>query len=90
MAIMWIELEWTDEDIDHIRRHHIEPNEIDSIFRSKIYYKRRREFYDLLGKTHGGRILFVVLEELWGDVYRVAMARDATPAEKSLYVRRAK
>ncbi len=87
---MEITLEWTDEDIDHIRRHNIEPEEVESIFESKIYYKRRKEFYDFLGMTKGGRILFVVLEKLEGNTYRVAIARNATSTEKGLYVKRAR
>jgi uncharacterized DUF497 family protein len=87
---MKITLEWTEEDINHIRKHNIEPKEIESIFDSKVYYKRRKDFYDFLGRTKGGRILFVVLERLKADTYRVAIARDATSTEKNLYVRRAK
>jgi uncharacterized DUF497 family protein len=40
--------------------------------------------------TRAGRILFVMLERLGQDTYRVVMARDATDSEKNLYVRRAK
>jgi len=83
-------IEWTDEDIDHIRKHNIEPAEVESIFESRLFYKRREGFFDFLVKTRGGRVLFVVFERLWEKTYRVVMARDATPSVKNLYVRRAR
>ncbi len=87
---MRIRIVWTKEDINHIRKHNIEPIEIESIFESRIYYRRGGDFYDFLGRTRTGRILFVILERLGQDTYRVVMARDATDSEKNLYVRRAK
>lgn len=37
---MRIRIVWTDEDINHVRKHNIEPGEIESIFESRIYYRR--------------------------------------------------
>ncbi len=85
-----ITLEWTDEDIDHVRRHNIDPREVESIFGSKIYKKKKSGQVQLLGKTIGGRILFMVLERTGRRLYRVITAREATVSEKSLYVKRAK
>lgn len=87
---MEIELEWTDEDIDHIRRQDIEPEEVESVFNHKFYPTKRKNFVDVLGRTNGGRILFVVLEMTADDKLRVAFARDATKSEKDLYKRKAK
>jgi uncharacterized DUF497 family protein len=87
---MKIRIVWTEEDINHIRKHNIEPGEIESIFESKIYYRRRGNFYDFLGRTRNGRFLFVVFERLEVNTYRVVMARGATISEKNLYVKRAK
>ncbi len=87
---MEIFIEWDEEDINHIRKHNVSPREVESIFESKIFYKRRKGYYDILGKTDSGRFLFVVLDRLGANVYRVAIARDASDSEKDLYVRRAK
>ncbi|MFH1774375.1 MAG: hypothetical protein ABH874_05400 [Methanobacteriota archaeon] len=86
---MEITIEWTEEDVDHIRKHNVEPNEVESIFGFKYYHRKRGNFIDVIGRTSGSRILFVVLE--WrGQEYRVAFARDADVSEKNLYKRKAK
>ncbi len=79
---MKITLEWTDDGIDHIRRHNIEPGEIEELLSSKLYRKKRGAYLELLGKTLDGRILFVVIERLEAYRYRVVIARDATFTEK--------
>jgi uncharacterized DUF497 family protein len=81
---MKIRIVWTEEDIDHIKKHGIEPGDVESIFESKIYYRGRGVFYDFLGRTKGGRVSFVVFERLEANTYRVVMARDATSSEKDL------
>lgn len=87
---MGFELEWTDDNIDHIRKQNIEPEEVESVFDHKFYPTKRKSFVDILGRTSGGRILFVVLELTADDKIRVAFARDASKSEKDLYERRAK
>ncbi|MDI6655104.1 MAG: BrnT family toxin [Candidatus Hydrothermarchaeota archaeon] len=86
---MEITIEWTEEDIDHIRKHNIEPKEVESIFESKIYYRRNKGFYNFYGRAKSGRILLVITKKV-DNKYRVITARDATPSEKALYVKRAK
>ncbi len=86
---MEITLEWTEEDIEHIGRHNLELEEVESIFESKIYYRRNKDFYNFYGRTKGGRILLVITKKLNGR-YKVITARDATPSEKALYVKRAR
>jgi hypothetical protein len=39
---MKIRIVWTEDDIDHIKKHGIEPGDVESIFESKIYYRRER------------------------------------------------
>ncbi len=82
-------IEWDEETIDHIRKHGTEPDEVESVFDHKFYDRKRKEFIDVLGITTGGRILFVVLEKAIHG-FRPVFARDATNAEKNLYVRKAK
>jgi hypothetical protein len=76
--------------IEHIRRHSITPAEVEELLGSKLYRRKRGAYLDLLGKTRSGRVLFVVLERVEAYRYRVAIARDATSAEKDLYVKRGK
>ncbi len=45
---MGITLEWTEEDIDHIRRHGITPAEVEELLGSKLYRRKRGAYLDLL------------------------------------------
>jgi len=85
-------LEWDDENVDHVRAHNIEPEEIESIFgqNSKIYRKKKDKITQVIGATKSGRILFVVLEWLQGNNYRVVTAYDADVSQKRLYKKRGK
>ncbi len=54
---MEITIEWTEEDVDHIRKHNVEPNEVESIFGFKYYHRKRGNFIDVIGRTSGSRYI---------------------------------
>ena len=82
--------EWTDNNVEHIRRHNVEIGEIESIFQYKIYKKKIRGRLQILGKTNGGRIIMVIIERIKKGTYKVISARDANYSEKDLYIKRSK
>ena len=80
--VFWIpELIWTDDNIAHIARHQVEDYECEEArTNATAYRKGRDERYHFVGRTDGGRWLFVVIE-CDGEV---VTARDATDRERRL------
>ena len=85
--------EWNDANIEHIARHGVEPEEAEEAMTDpkrvgvaayNTPFEKRRAF---VGKTYGGRILFVMFMKR-GSMFRIGMARDATQREKAKYRRR--
>lgn len=75
------ELIWTDENIEHVARHHVEPHEAEECRRNATAFKRGRDNrYYIVGQTDGGRWLFVVIEQD-GEV---VTARNATDRERKM------
>jgi len=72
---------WTEENIEHIARHQVEPHEVEEV-RSNVssFRKGRYGRYYLIGQTDAGRWLFVVIEK---NGY-VATAREADDRERKL------
>jgi uncharacterized DUF497 family protein len=84
------ELEIDDENLAHLCRHGVSPDEIYQCLwnRKKVRAKKgQRDRYYLYGKTDGGRLLFVVLVDLGGGSVRPISARDMTPAERKYYAK---
>lgn len=88
---------WTVEDVEHIESHGVQPWEVGEVLAGDFYarFKRRydkrslekREFWDILGETRSGRVLFISIEFMPDGMERVSIARDAAEKEKSLYRR---
>jgi uncharacterized DUF497 family protein len=85
-------IEWDRKSLEHIFRHSISEKEVENAVNGRILIRstsrKGEKLKEVIGESHG-RFLFVVLK-LYGDRYRVITARDATGAEKKLYMKRGK
>lgn len=82
------ELEWDDENIEHIAQHNVSPQEVEEVcFGQHIAFLGRNRRYILYGKSNGGRHLKVVLERRHGTVFRPITAYDMTDKEKHKYIK---
>jgi uncharacterized DUF497 family protein len=82
---------WDQETIDHIANHLVSPEEVEEVLFNDVdtplIMQGRENKYLAYGKTHGGRLLFIV----WAVKYRktkIITARDMTEKEKRFYRRR--
>jgi len=83
------EFEWDRENIDHVLRHNVIPDEVEEACVNKPYVRRTVEHrYLIYGVTDSGRYLFIVGINKGKGVFRTITARDMTEREKSLYKRR--
>jgi uncharacterized DUF497 family protein len=80
-------LEWDDINLEHIiGKHGIGPKEVEDVCFGPHYacpakYNRKV----LYGQTTSGKYLMVILERLYGSVYRTITARNMTQNEKRKY-----
>jgi hypothetical protein len=80
--------DWEDENIAHIVRHGVEPEEAEEVFFDQPLVRRNRDGrYIALGQSWAGRYLAVVFELRPGNVVRIVTARPMTKAERRLYRR---
>jgi len=83
-------LHWDDVNIEHIARHGLSPVNIEEVcFGEHISFRGRQKRYILYGKTEGGMMIIVVLEQLSMQVFRPITARAMTEREKHHYRKRA-
>lgn len=83
-----LDLDWDDENIDHIAAHHVEPDEVEDICYGKGLIERAGENkHTILGQTQEGRYLFIVVAHKGKRVFRVITARDMTDAERRRFQR---
>jgi len=70
-------------------KHGVEEAEVhEALFGHTHVGRGRGGLYEVLGRTDGGRYLFVVVRELGGGQVRVVTARDMTIQERRRYGRR--
>lgn len=86
------EFEWDDDNIEHVARHHISPDEIEGVaFDDEPWVKRGRgQTRYMLGYTVAGRYLFVVYVLKGKGQARVITAMDMDDKTRKLYKRRGK
>lgn len=88
-----MDLEWDDENVEHVARHSVTPDEVQEALRdvrrigAPTYHAAGELRWALIGATEAGRVLFVVYTRRSGTV-RVITARDALRREKRRYHRR--
>ena len=86
-----ISIEWDEDSIDHIWKHHVEPEEVEETLEGRHFFRRGRgRTYYVLGRSESGRYLFVVLSRKPSSNYRVVTARDMTTAERQWFRKRVK
>ena len=83
--------EWDENNVVHILRHNIVPDEVEEACVNKPYVRRTIDKrYLIYGVTDSGRYLFVIGINKGKGVFRTITARDMTEMEKSFYKRRLK
>ena len=81
--------EWDEENIEHIGRHGVHPEEVEEACYNRPYIlKGRGRSYLIFGRTNDGRYLLTVLRYRGKGMARTITARDMTEAEKKLYQKR--
>jgi uncharacterized DUF497 family protein len=84
-------ISWDQETVDHISDHLVSPEEVEEVLFNDedipLLMRGKEGKYLAYGKTHGGRLLFIV----WASRYRrtkIITARDMTEKERRFYRRR--
>jgi uncharacterized DUF497 family protein len=84
-------ISWDQETVDHISNRLVSPEEVEEILFNEgdtpLIMRGKEGKYLAYGKTHGGRLLFIV----WASKYRktkIITARDMTEKEKRFHRRR--
>lgn len=81
--------EWDDENIDHIARHSVSPEEAEEVFSGRWKNRKSRgRLYTAFGQTFAGRYLLVVFAYKGQGLARVVTARDMTDSEHRFYRRK--
>ncbi|MDZ4346731.1 MAG: BrnT family toxin [Candidatus Binatia bacterium] len=84
-----IEIEWDEDSISHIWRHHVEPEEVEETLEGRYIFRRGRDgTYYIFGQSKSGRYLFIVLAREPSGRYRVVTARDMTEPERRWFRRK--
>ena len=89
-----VEILWTDEDIEHIARHGVTPEEVEEVLDSRpLWLKGRRHpetglmILNAFGRTEAGRYLFVVFSPRGRGRGRCITAREMDSRSRRLYHR---
>ena len=84
-------ISWDQETVDHISSHLVSPEEVEEVLFNDVdtplMMWGKEGKYFAYGKTHGGRLLFIV----WASQYKktkIITARNMTEKEKRYYRRR--
>ena len=81
---------WDEWNIEHIARHHIEPEEVEEVCKSKNLFERGRDgTYQMTGQTEIGRYLTIILVPRTNGFYPVT-SRDADDTERKRFKRSVK
>jgi uncharacterized DUF497 family protein len=83
------ELEWDDENIEHIARHNVTPKEVEDVCYSlHIIEKAGEQRYILSGQSASGRFLNVVIECIGKGLFRPITAFEMSDSYKRKYKRK--
>ena len=83
------QLLWDDENIEHIARHRVNPEEVEDIcFGLHISGKESGQRYILSGQTASGRYLNVVVERVGKGLFRTITAFEMSENYKRRYRKR--
>lgn len=81
-----IEIGWDEETVEHIARHGIRKEDVEQVFRGRVYLKKRGKKIHIIGKSLD-KIIFLILAP---ENRKLVTARMATEEEKRLYTKRGK
>ena len=80
-----VDFEWDEDNIEHIARHGVSPEEVEeACYNSPYILKGRRGSYLIYSQTGDGRYLLIVGRYKGRGIIRVITARDMTDAERRL------
>jgi hypothetical protein len=83
------ELEWDDENIQHIAHHSVNPQEVEDVcFGVHVSVREREQRYILSGQSAGGRYLNVVVERVGKGLFRPITAFGMSENYKRRYRKR--
>jgi len=87
--VIILELEWDDENIEHIGQHSVSPQEVEDVcFGFHISVRERNQRYILSGQTAAGRYLNVVIERVGKGLFRPITAFEMSENYKHSYKKR--
>ena len=87
------DFEWDEQNITHVARHNLEPEEIEEAFCGVYKLLEAEDRFLLFGQTDAGRyvlVVFAIKDTAEGEVIRVITARDLTRSERRWYARQKK
>lgn len=80
-------LEWDDTNLEHIVAKGISPKEAEDVcFGSHYAYPAKYKRKAVYGQTTSGKYLMVILERLYGSIYRPVTSRGMKRDEKRKYL----
>jgi len=81
---------WDEQNLDHITRHQVEQDEVESVAFGPHHVRRGRQEnrYELYGQTDEGRYLFIIIDREVKGVFYVVTAREMDVNEKRFYRRK--
>jgi len=86
-----VEFEWDDDNVEHLARHRITPEEVEELFDGPTLGRRggtdASDRVRILGCTEAGRYLAIICQEKAGDIIRPFTGWDMRQHERDLYVR---
>ncbi len=89
-----VELEWDDDNVEHLARRGIVPDEVEDLFDGPIIRRRggtdAPDRFRILGRTAAGRYLALVYQEKAYGVFRPFTGWDMRTHERRLYDRQVK
>ena len=79
------DFEWDEQNIEHISRHGVSPEEVEEACYDKPYIlKGRQGSYLIYSQSDDGRYLLIVARYRGNGLIRTITARDMTDTEKKL------
>ena len=89
-----LELEWHDDNVEHLARHQITPEEVEELFERPTVWRRggtdAPDRFRVLGRTAAGRYLAIVVQRRDPGLTRPFTGWDMRPHERKLYGRQVK
>jgi uncharacterized protein len=86
-----VEFEWDDDNVEHLARHGITPDEVEELFDGLTVRRRggtdARDRVRVLGRTAAGRYLALIVQQKSHGVIRPFTGWDMRPHERQLYDR---